>query len=154
MKTWEEMEPRERDVWVAEHVMGWEWIVMRVPEGPFRYLCPPDRETAEVCRIPEWVETSDHDWRGPRANGDERVTSQTGRMMRYTTDASADYEVLRHVRETWGPKAASEFMDGATSIWAARRAAMYRGLSYNDALMYEPGDYSHAAYLALTGGER
>ena len=80
----------------------------------------------------------------------------------YTTDVSADYEVLKHVREKW-PKNEMEidrfdkFLSALAQMWDERCRSFECGLSYGSGYghgaklgrMYEPGDYSKAALNAL-----
>lgn len=90
-----------------------------------------------------WIDEHVMEWGGTWGD-------PTQRKPKFTTEASDDYIVLCKVRESWGPAKASVFMDELVgNIWAPRRAKMYRGLCYADALMYQPGDYSHAVFLAL-----
>ncbi len=61
----------------------------------------------------------------------------------YTTNASDDYEVLKHVRETWSdPDMVLGFQDSLNELWDARWKG---GPNLTIAYYYEPGDYSIAA---------
>jgi hypothetical protein len=71
----------------------------------------------------------------------------------FTTNASADYEVLKHVRETWDRHKQESFTGRLNDLWTARNkypeAWMYEELDQNCPLFYEPGDFSKAALKAL-----
>lgn len=63
----------------------------------------------------------------------------------YTTDASADYQVLARVRQKWTLDQLFAFERALNLAWDSR--------TKDDAphlLHYEPGDYSRAALAALT----
>lgn len=129
---WAAMTARERDAWVAEHVIGWRWIT----DGRRCLLQPPERIAT---MLPEYVFMF--------SQIADKVWEIHGLVPSYTTDASADYLVLTHVRETWDESALRAFawhfhsITGLRSRTDAQRAVF--------ALMYEPGNYSHAAYLVI-----
>ena len=150
MKHYDDMSPRERDAWGAEHVMG--YVVYKgydVYDGvidkksPYRMLCSPEY-------FAKWTQKF-----GPSDEGiSDDVNLITFRMSNYSTDASADYEILKKVRETWEVIFQNAFAENLhTSILAIRKTKHPRGLSRNDLLFYEPGDYLHAAWMALNDGE-
>ena len=66
----------------------------------------------------------------------------------FTTDPSADYAVLKHVRETWG-KVELYLFDNAVLGLLGKPLGPYlsRPTYY---VHYTPGVWSHAAYLTLT----
>jgi hypothetical protein len=66
----------------------------------------------------------------------------------YSTCAAADYEVLKHVREKWGRQRMKKFVMALDDIWDARIGDKHESPG-QWACMYEPGDYSKAALLAL-----
>lgn len=64
-------------------------------------------------------------------------------LSQFTTDPSADYEVLKHVREHWNTAQLLHGFDSAlVDIWNSRRRI-------ETMVCYEPGDYSKAALKAL-----
>lgn len=138
MATWDEMEPRERDAWVAENVMGYVWFRFRRGDGSTHEILMQEfgKRQCEALKMHTTVES------GPCDDSDTSGAPQ------YTTDASADYLVLKRVRDTWDEKMLWNFgqrFHGITGIRAVTDSQ--QGVF---AVMYEPGDYSHAAYLALT----
>lgn len=80
----------------------------------------------------------------------------------YTSDLAADYDVLRHVRETWDEEARTRFAQELLLIYGERWRAMLKRretlpfvpheLMYH-LLCYQVGDYSRAA-LAVWESER
>src|SRR5690606_36208905 len=79
MKPWSELDARERDAAVAEHVMGWR--PMSLANG-MEFFSAGGNEMFVGRNV--YV-------------GDKAVTGWSP-----STDPIADYEVLRHVRESWG----------------------------------------------------
>jgi len=68
----------------------------------------------------------------------------------YSTDPAADYEVLCHVRETWGNAGALDprferFCECLKTLWWARSPVTTHFLL---ATLYLPGDYSRARLMA------
>ena len=66
-----------------------------------------------------------------------------------TADASADYDVLRKVRETWAADNDNRFevfCESLKTIWWPRSTVTMHFLL---ATLYEPGDYSLAALMTL-----
>lgn len=125
MKTWDEMEPRERDAWIAVNVMGWTLADRRQMgwgDGPDVWLTGEDR--------------------------DDPNSNPTHQDPKFTTDASADYLVLVRVRETWGPNAFVEYSVRLQRLLTLRLTSKHP--LCGAMMFYEPGDYSKAAYLALT----
>lgn len=89
---WEAMQPRDRDAWVAEHVMGWE----REPQ--------------------EWHPGANVVWFRPdeaycREHREQNQSTLLATAMTFTTDAAADYLVLERVRETWDEDRRIRFND-------------------------------------------
>lgn len=109
---------QEIDALVAEKVFGWK----RDPKNQGSWI-PPGREPLAVGFF-------------------------TARPGAYTTDPSADYEVLKHVREKWGRAKLKQFILCLDDVWNARIGANgdKDGMW---AVMYEPGDYARAALKAL-----
>ena len=72
----------------------------------------------------------------------------------YSTDPRAEYDLLRHVRETWP---VGDLADFAETLWAIyrdrsrREPDCAREIGGHDALhvcYHRIGDYAHAAYLS------
>lgn len=126
---WDAMTPRERDAWVAEHVMGWR----DVDDGKFMAKWKGyDEDTGKVL----WDQT-DHS--GIPSEGGCRDF-----LPNCSTDASADYLVLKKVRETWGNDKKIKFEMNLES--------QFHRTGCCQAMNYQSGDYSYAAYLTLTQG--
>jgi hypothetical protein len=68
-------------------------------------------------------------------------------LRKYTSDAAADYEVLKHVREKWEDDLTYSFHESLFGLW--RKRSKNAGWSEMTPLVYEPGDYSIAALKAL-----
>lgn len=66
----------------------------------------------------------------------------------YTTSPMADYQVLQHVRNKWDIERYKLFCFSLISIFNKRKANA-RGFLESVFAVYEPGDYSKAALLAL-----
>lgn len=81
------------------------------------------------------------------------VTHVSGEPPAYTTDAAADYSVLRHVRRAWAWTDQVEFAECLWEQYRRRWEANESGpVGLGDLLhvrYHAVGDYSHAAYLAL-----
>lgn len=132
---------RRLDAEVAEKVMGWE-----------RWTCSDyGYREADLFKDATHLTT----WRkvGPEIPLGEHAEAM---VPRYSTDIAADYEVLKHVRETWEPTAFAAFMAALRHIHHDRIAAFTRARKWNayrdgnrSEVMYEPGDYSRAALAAL-----
>lgn len=116
---------RALDVRVAEEVMGWQAA----------YLLDGNVFAPRV-----------HD--GALEDLDYFETPDRGRMpcgWSPTTCAAEDYEVLEHVRETWGHSQRYVFGIELVGLWRKRT------VESKDALVmrYRPGDYSRAALAVL-----
>lgn len=137
-KPWEAMaksrHARMRDIWIAEMVCGWRWI----EAGRSFFIQPPERFESYK---PEYV----FSWEQVK----EGRLDVPNDLPRYTTDAAADYLVLCRVRETWDQKRQARFSrELMYGIWFGRRERWGTNDPEN-CIEYRPGDYSHAAYLAL-----
>ena len=89
-------------------------------------------------RAPTWEDLAPHE-------RDALVAEHVmGVPSAYSTDPSADYEVLRRVRETWDKHAKWSFREALWRIWTDRE-----DIAHTAVLLYQPGDYSIAALKAL-----
>lgn len=111
---------REIDALVAEKVMGWY--------GCFNWGCYTSRKYIDQKHPPEEEFKANEDW-SP------------------TTDLTADYEVLKHVREDWNDAYRGWFCDELRVVWSTR--ANEDGWKNSYQQFYEPGDYSKAALKVL-----
>jgi hypothetical protein len=105
---------------------------------------------ADRRELNERIATEILGWRRSRAEYGEApwilpdgVTAWTVRY--FTTDPTADYEVLRHVRETWEQGMIHRYGEALYRIWRHRSMFMDVGMRY------EPGDYSRAALAVMEG---
>jgi hypothetical protein len=119
---WAAMSGLDRSVWIAEHLF--ERIIVR--HGTIA--------DAEYC----------HRDRMPRIDRSRYVYPT--QIPLYAIEVGPDYSVLKHVRETWNGQRASQFGDHLLAIWE-RRGGEPKSMLY--ACAYQPGDYSHAAYLSM-----
>ena len=148
---WDTAEPHERDSWIAEHVMGWVRYYGRDDAAE-----PSERTPYCLLGSPEYVaEWSKKFGASEEPNGEEAIASS---LPHFTTDAAADFMVLERVREWGGSEWGGEddtrfqsFCNALPTIWWPRSTV---SLHFNLATLYEPGDWSHAAYLALQETER
>lgn len=62
-----------------------------------------------------------------------------------SSDPAADYEVLRHVRETWDTDAQYQFAHALAELYRPRKEGNH------PILRYMPGDYSRAALAVMEG---
>lgn len=135
MKEWEELEPRERDAWVAERLFGWRWF--KSYAGNAKFLDIPTAEgRSSFCGT-------------ERADDSMPLTLCTDyhRLIpKYSQLAGDDYEVLVKARE-WPREGHNRFCDSLRLIWTDRGYDEFEGAAY------QPGDYSHAAYDALWTGD-
>lgn len=134
--TWDEMHPRERDAWIAEHVMGYVWFRYH-SRGKNRGVLMTEFGKNQCEQLTQSPPTSEvDDWR------------DTSIAPSYTTDAAADYLVLARFRDSCDTSQACEFVNEVGNIWHARYKAKIdvpRGC-----IQYEPGDYSHAAFITCS----
>ena len=95
----------------------------------------------KVARMMGWERNGPlhHPWTRPDGWGFSDVPH-------FGTDPSADYEVLKHVRETWSTEKFTLFIKAFESR-VSTHAAVPREV--NSWAMYIPGDYSRAALSAL-----
>ena len=128
---------RELDAEVAEKVMGWKkgdkW------QTPVMDLRGDERRSLDHLRRRNWY----------RPDG---AKSFFDAIPHYTTDPSADYEVLKHVRDNWRGDLWTLFRQELASILIAREQAAEdetESIITNCAVLYKPGDYSRAALEAL-----
>lgn len=161
MSKWDEMSDRERDAWVAVNLFDWRWMRFDGSGGhPKQHVAciPPDAPRRQIFNFPRNLATrvsyeeshprfSDWDKTLYRDHSDFRAP-EVG-FPHYTTDASADYLVLCKVRKEWERifERASAFNQALFDIWNVRAGRF----DVWEPEMYEPGDYSHAAFLALEG---
>lgn len=125
MKTWEQMAPRERDAWIALHLM----MSRPSPNLQVNPECPHERgEVRDAVANGWWFDVQ---W-----------------PSRYTTDASLDYQAMQMIRNGWSANALHRFDVALQRIMTLRVHRDDVLLSY--AINYEPGDYCHAAFLAMT----
>jgi hypothetical protein len=68
----------------------------------------------------------------------------------YTTCAAEDYKVLKRVRETWIFSKRQAFYRALEGVWSRLGNDRYVEAWPDRAGQYEPGDYSAAAYMALS----
>lgn len=135
-------EARAINARVAELVMGFEWRRSPLRDVALKALVRPDKCPSYGPLQGDEIQAYDYDQFCPR----------------YLTDPAADYEVLRHVRETWDPARFRAFMAELRRIQAARlnafmdsrRWGLYPDGARSEA-MYEPGDYSRAALAVMEG---
>lgn len=154
MSKWDEMTERERDAWVAEHVMS-QRVIGETYVSHDGTSVNPTREdwnlrpvyvwNEETAKLHESDEFFDRSW--SVVNG-----HWIGALLPvpdYTADASSDYLVLCTVREEWGTVRIEQFAHGLYRVWTDRDPQQHEVKSKIVWLPYQPGDYSHAAYLAL-----
>lgn len=141
---WDEMTPRQRDAWVAENVMHSQIFV---------HIDGAYHEVAE--RLCNDYEKS-HWWKAwwkPVKGEALPDDSYFGRY--YSSRVEHDYLVLCKAREEWGGKQ-DGFMERDRFLFHLRCIISKRVLGDNDWIQqtvayfyYEPGDYSHAAWMVL-----
>lgn len=117
---------RELDAKVATLVMGG------------RLTCPVDNDCGHSVGVTRWGTDAKRNF--CELNGKEIV------IPHYTSDPSADYEVLKHVRETWSAEQQNKFDDALEDIMIAH-TGKYPNAWHS--ILYEPGDWSRAALKAL-----
>jgi hypothetical protein len=155
------MTERERDAAVAECVMGRRFWSER--RGDYK-LAVMD------VRLAGYPKGSWHEpWKMSRSKSTERYEriswSEAAAMgyhgtgpAHYTTDPADDYLVLGHVRENWDEMEVLKFSQSLDFIQKTR--ALEYDASHGSirsafigtvqiVMFMEPGDYSHAAFLAL-----
>lgn len=132
------MSDREFDAEVAEKVMGIRWIVIESAMINGRLQGNGDVWWPEEFGDPLNPSSGAHVGWGPD---------------RYSTDPSADYEVLKHVRETWG----DDIHEFCRHLYLILRQNMEAVLDYSNEIDYAAyylcGDYSRAA-LAVANGDK
>lgn len=149
-----QLEKRERDALVAEHVMGWQWFERNLNDGESRKaLYPPEKNGwfranwSNTLYRPASEKTerfSDWDNACGRREDNSRHVAEWG-VPHFSTEASADYSVLKHVRETWDKYWLCDFSEWLNNLFDMRPGVL------PDPIQYQPGDYSIAAlYVALS----
>lgn len=157
MSKWDEMTERERDAWVATHLFDWRWMRFDGHGGfPKQHVAcvPPETAQRTIFNYPKdtAVEVSERDSH-PRFSDWDRMYYRDGNddglqvIPEFTTDASADYLVLCKVREEWDGNKHEEFIGILECLFG------HTHWGEGNAMAYQPGDYSHAAYLALEGSD-
>lgn len=174
MTDWNTMTARERDAWIAEHVMGEsvrattdELICRAVMNGmrssdgrgnaDFHWngrdyrkvrLAWSEMSTDTNWRYGGgiWLSRDRQEW---QSDIEAHVSSWTRDDIRsYTTDAGSDYLVLERVRETWTFSERSRFANVLDRIL---RTKLGTSEAWPDRMLrYDPGVYSRAAHEALT----
>ncbi len=84
----------ELDAWVAEHVLGYRWLISPWSKSRKRYLAPP----------------SDHKF-GTPARGDEPALLHDHTRFTWTRDMGHAWEVIEAVR-AWPPEGQMRFLTG------------------------------------------
>lgn len=134
---------RELDAKVAERIFGWH--IFRVGyEGT-------DDETPEQRKYEAEFQKGSFGvvgWYAFIPEGKEVVRWDDGsrQYYRFTTDASWDYEVLKHALETWAGEQWAAFKEALDGILGERSGIHHE---WSNVIFYQPGDYSKAALLAL-----
>ena len=146
---WDTATERERDAAIAEHVMGYgeiRWLLCWSDPETGEWRPHADQTTeAELVGIIEYSREPCH-WPGD----DEPMEKPSlwYPVHNFTTRADNDYLVLERVRAAWNRRMTEVFYIELRKILNSKMFGVYRSMSY------EPGDWSHAAYLALQETER
>ena len=135
---WDTADARARDAWIAMHIM----VLANVQDGRLKYWFTP----TDSGYTPRPEKPREHEGDKP-AKVYLNVHQQWVEVPHFTTDAAADYLVLERVRE-WGRSQQESFYWSLINTWIE--------CAFDEwpAMGYRPGDYSHAAYLALQETER
>lgn len=169
---WSDMKPRERDGWIGWKLFGWRWVGQGELNPVQFALYPPERQGELICNFPlvpmlstQWPSETER-WVG--CFNMYSVSSSVGNVShlpRYSTDAKADFEVLRQARcileWSWRDDDGAEENDILYSDFYRHLSEILRSRDpyYTDTVnqyelyymdLYEPGDFSHAMYLAMT----
>lgn len=125
------MEPRKRDAWASEKIVGRDVLWLEVVEHDDGSVTPSPYKTpgSEPCY--------------ENSNTDLFIVPY------FSTDPAADYEVLKHVRETWDGARQKAFSDAYYHLVSKRWLALGEPPTNHVYVMYEPGDYTLASLLAL-----
>ena len=154
---------REDDAKVAE-LLGWRWRVIhkdKTVERVYRrnLIFPTDEEAPEQYvklqdgeRVYEWYDDSKphHVASEVSYSGIPHFTSSA-----FIMDAAADYLVLEFVRENWNTQRLKSLASRLSDTFddrAADHEEAYEN-SWNDILMYRPGDYSRAVIAVAEAEE-
>lgn len=108
MKT--DISPRELDAMVAEKIFGFRWYDFTHPSKSVIYEFTDKR--------PNWS------WKPsqrPNSSDAARLAIDNAHIPHYSTDASADYSVLSHIRKNWRSPALAKFTDALMDIWHTKR---------------------------------
>lgn len=124
---WEAMTPRERDAWVAEHLYGWKNCRIADGTGETEFETSAVTKGSMIGVMPGGVR---------------------GFVMNFTNHADSDHTVLNSILHGWTYEELATFSSHLKQILQTRSTFERQRLSY--AMNYQPGDYSHAAYLTLT----
>lgn len=127
---WCQMQPRERDAAVAEQVMGIKRRQVRVRATDI--FADVWTHGVQTLADGQWTLEELQNYGAPRP---------------YSTDPTADYAVLKHVRETWSVEDQCDFHNKLLLVWSSKynsRSISFAQVSQH--MRYEPGDYSFAAW--------
>lgn len=143
-KAFKEISIRERNAWIAERVMGWQHGF---------------QDDDLLRHVPGWVDKEAQCWIGFSYDvmpliqdeyGEDREPFEQayiGPLWSPCTDANHDYSVLVRVRETWSGSDLKKFAQSLRDIFSDRASDRDFPAIWN--CLYEPGDYSAAAYAVL-----
>lgn len=132
---------RELDAKVAEKVMGWKLFPVGY-EGTDDET--PEQKDYDIELRKAGIETVGwYAWTGSNVF---LWSDSLGECYKFTCDVSADYMVLKHVRETWTDRQKDDF-DNALEDIMIEKHAKYPNQWFS--ILYEPGDWSRAALKAL-----
>lgn len=130
---------REEDALIAEKLFGCRWFYFKGTNGVQATLVSAGDYTNMERLFGESLPPSDCDVR------DSTLTRA------YTSNPSADYQVLQRIRETFDEPQCNEFIEELDEILEQRANAFEKfqkrgAFARFDlrALMYEPGDYARA----------
>ena len=148
-KHWDDMSPRERDAFGSEHIFTRpvKWLpCWRDPECGTLVIQGNDPDSPDMSGFSGTTEPCYFDERLSESFIDD--SSYWDVVPNYSTDASADYLILEKVRETWNRHRQQLFANRLHEIAYGRFGCWDRCME-EGLMMYEPGDYIHAAWLAL-----
>lgn len=126
VEQWQSMQHRERDAWIAEHVMRWD-------------RDPDDKHPGS--NVSWFIPDREH-----RGEGTGTTVIATTAPP-FSSHAEFDYHVLKRVREAWGGKRLWNFAVHFHTITGLRARTAEQQAVFS--VMYEPGDWSRAAFLAM-----
>lgn len=156
---WDNESSREKDAWIAVNIFGWRWMrfdgcggrpEQRVacvpPDAPNRTIYNFHPSAAFPATREDMPRFSDWDRVPWRDDDDPLAQPSRNGFPRYTTDASADYLILCKVREEWSITMKRHFEDSVAMLDYEHSREFP---DESPAVYYRPGDYSHAAFLAM-----